>query len=147
MNFAPSPAICEEAIPQNLKLPEGQIIPSDDDKVEYILFTIEEYRKIVHIYNGYVLYDNNREYVLRLKLLDFKLDEIKDKRLELCLETKDDLKTEIDDVFNIWAEEHKLRLKENNKSKVSGVFVGLGAGIGGLILGAAVGIIWASTAK
>lgn len=141
------PAQSENKVPRELILPEGQIVPSDDDETEYILFTTEEYRTIIHIYNGYVLYDENRDYILRLKFLDYKLDELKTERLNLCLETKEDLKAEVESVFNIWEEEHKLRLKEDKKSNIREVFIGLGAGIGGLVLGTAAGIIWATAAK
>lgn len=147
MSFAPSPANCESPVPSGLELPEGQIVPGDSDSGEYILFTMEEYKTIVHIYNGYVLFDENREYVLQLQTLDSRIAEVKDQRLELCLETKNYLTTQTDDMFKVWSQEHQLRLKDQNKSAVREVLVGLGTGVAGLILGAAVGIIWASAAN
>jgi hypothetical protein len=143
----PSPADCEETIPRGLVLPEGQSIPGDTDDKEYVLFSLEEYRTIVHIYNGYVMYDENREYIDRIKALDVQIEMVRDQRLTLCLDTKNYLKTQVDDMFKIWGMEHQLRLKEENKSKFREVFVGLGTGVAGLILGAAVGVIWMSAAK
>ena len=144
MSFVPSPARSENEVPEGLTLPKGQIVPGDNDEAEFILFSMEEFRTVVHIYNGYVLYDENRDYILRLKFLDFKLEEIKDERLVQCKEIKEDLKTEVKGVFDIWSEEHKLRLKDNNKSSTREVFIGLGAGVGGVVLGIAAGIIIAT---
>jgi hypothetical protein len=106
-----------------------------------VLLTVEEYRDVVHIYNGYLLFDENRDYILRLEFLDYKFNEIRDERIDRCLDIKDDIKANFNDMVGLWTQEHKLRLEEHNKAKVSGVLIGLGSGVGGLVVGAALGII------
>lgn len=119
-------------------LPEGEIIFADDGTETGIMFSKEDYRDIVHMYNDLLLFSSNDELWRKMHSATLELERIQHNRLTLCLDTKNSLEITADDMYSLWQEEHDLRVSSEKKQKIKEVFIGLGAGVGGALVGAAI---------
>lgn len=130
-------SIKEEGIPLDLELPTP--IPVKIDGIKYWAWDVIGYSIIIQMQIMYTDCPAAFANLLEFAEEQEKLIEIKEKRIKILNTAVDTFQDDINEVYDIYKSELKVRKKQNLKNKIKMILVGGGTGLVGLGAGIIIG--------